>query len=491
MTDHGDQQGSVRDRALKGTAAFGVRGAAIRLTGLLGSVVLARLLTPGDFGLVSLGIVLMTFGGALATGGLGAVLIQQAEPPVNRQLRVVYGFQLLLVAPLVAGSWIYALIVGGNAIVVATMSLGLPIAMGRIPPAIVCERELAFRPLVLAEIFETLAYNVIAIALVAIGAGVIGVAIAVIVRSVVGTGTLMLLSPLPLLRPVLAVREARPLLRLGFSFQSVALLALIRDTGANVVLALVAGLSTVGYWSVAQRLLQPIQLLIEPLYRVLFPSVARINAAGGDATGALERTVGRASVLIGFVVVALAGSAPALVPMLFGPGWSEAVPTTSVAAIGVAIYGPLSFCGTGYLLGLGHASSVLRAGLVYTIGWLMITVVLVPITGAVGVAVAMVIAGFIAGIYLDAVLRSTGAHALRATLVPVILVVVAAAPALLLVETLGASVLSLLASLAAAEIAYLVLVLMIRRRVLVDLIRLLREVTGRDPRPTKGRDATA
>src|SRR2546421_2736296 len=79
----------VRGRATSGAALLGARGLLVMLVGIVANLVLARLLTPRDFGLVTIGTVLLTLGGYLAEGGLGAALIQRSEPPRRRELEAV------------------------------------------------------------------------------------------------------------------------------------------------------------------------------------------------------------------------------------------------------------------------------------------------------------------------------------------------------------------------------------------------------------------
>src|SRR5207248_493486 len=52
----------VRRRAVTGAVVDALRGMGVRLVGLVGTLVTARLLTPYDFGLVAFGTTLWVFG---------------------------------------------------------------------------------------------------------------------------------------------------------------------------------------------------------------------------------------------------------------------------------------------------------------------------------------------------------------------------------------------------------------------------------------------
>src|SRR5919201_3998260 len=84
----------LRRRASAGIFIVMTRGVAIVLAGFGGSVVLARLLTPHDFGAVAIGMSLVFFVGMLSGGGLGAGFIRRAKAPELEELQAVTGFQL-------------------------------------------------------------------------------------------------------------------------------------------------------------------------------------------------------------------------------------------------------------------------------------------------------------------------------------------------------------------------------------------------------------
>ncbi len=84
----------VRQRAVTGAAIDLLRGFGVRFIALIGTLVLARLLTPYDFGSVAIGTIFVTIGQFLADGGIGVGLIRRVDPPTRADLRALLGFQL-------------------------------------------------------------------------------------------------------------------------------------------------------------------------------------------------------------------------------------------------------------------------------------------------------------------------------------------------------------------------------------------------------------
>lgn len=89
-----------------------LRGSGIRLVGLLGTVITARLLTPYDFGLVAVGTTVFAFGSSLDDGGVGTALIRRPEPPTKSELRAMVAFQFGIDLTLLVGIGLVMLLFG-------------------------------------------------------------------------------------------------------------------------------------------------------------------------------------------------------------------------------------------------------------------------------------------------------------------------------------------------------------------------------------------
>ena len=61
----------VQQRAVSGAAIDLLRGAGVQVLVLIGTLILARLLTPYEFGVVAFGATIVTFAGFIADGGIG------------------------------------------------------------------------------------------------------------------------------------------------------------------------------------------------------------------------------------------------------------------------------------------------------------------------------------------------------------------------------------------------------------------------------------
>jgi O-antigen/teichoic acid export membrane protein len=374
--------GDVRQRAVTGAAIDVLRGFGVRFLALIGTLVLARLLTPHDFGIVAVGTTFLTFAGFVADGGIGTALIRRAQAPARADLRALLAFQLGLNTAIAVGVSAALFPFGEWGQVTALMMMALPLMAWRVPAVILTERQLNYRPLAGVALVESVCYNAWAIVMVIEGWGVWGLASANVIRALVGSTVLLVLVPPARLLPSPSWARVRPLLGFGLRYQAVGAADLFRDQGIYVVVAAVAGVSAVGIWSLAHRILQIPLLFFTSLWRVSFPGMSRLVAARESVGDTIERVVAVAAVAAGLILAPLVAATPAWVPTLLGHQWGDAVAVIPPGGLHLMVMGPISVALVGYLWAIGEASAVLRATLV---GIPLLAVVMVPLLLVIGV----------------------------------------------------------------------------------------------------------
>jgi O-antigen/teichoic acid export membrane protein len=392
----GSSVGEVRRKAASGAMLLGARAFLVRVIGFGGNVVVARLLTPRDFGLVAIGYVIIAAGGTLTDGGLGASLVRGPVAPTRKALASVSGFQLLGALVIVGLTGGVTAILGGPALITLVMVCSLPILAVQTPIAITLERELNYRPLAMSDITQTIVYNVGAIfGVAALGAGVWALAVASVAGTLASTLLLAAMAPVGFVRPRLSIEELRPILGFGVRFQAVDLIGLLRDQGFNTVTAALGGLGTLGLWSLSGRVLSPGTLVFETLRRVSYPGMARLRDLGDDARTLVARTLALTCVGGSLVLVPLAASAHPLMNVAFGHRWEPAATVVALGAGSLLLSGPLSVAGAGFLFAEGHAGEALRIVVAHTVIGLVCVIALLPILGIDALGIAMVVMGVI------------------------------------------------------------------------------------------------
>ncbi|MFC8358390.1 oligosaccharide flippase family protein [Streptomyces griseorubiginosus] len=396
---HGEDEvltgSELKRRAKAGVFVVSTRGLVILLLGFAGNVVVARLLEPRDLGVVAVGMSFVLFAGLVSDGGLGAGLIRREQPPSGEELGALSALQLGLTLAMTALAVAVAVPLGRVAWVTAVMVASMPFVALQFPGRILLERALLYRRLVVVEMSQVLCYQAWAIGTVAAGFGVWGLATATVVRALTGAVVMAFVCPDGLVRPRPTFRLIRPLVGFGLRFQAVNATWLLRDQLLNVCVAALGGVAQLGLWALAKRLMEVPYLILQSLWRVSFPTMSRLVSDRDRSTRLVQQAVEITSVGMGFVLTTLAGSAPGLVPGLFGPQWREAAAAVPGACLGLAVGGSVSVAAQGYLYALGDARAVLRAGLLQAVTWFAVTVPLLVPLGVASVGLGWCAAGVV------------------------------------------------------------------------------------------------
>lgn len=409
----------VRHRALAGVALVGLRGVGVRVLALVGNVLLARLLLPRDFGIAALGLTLLLLTSFLSDAGIAAALVRRPAPPSRDELRVVLGLQLVLAVAFAAAITAVAWPFGRTGQIAAAMAWSLPLGAARTPAAVVLERRLEYRVIVLVELVDTLVYYGWAVAGALLGFGVWALATAALARAVAGTLVILARCPEGRVGPRVDLRRVRELLGFGATIQAVGLANIARDQGLNLGLAAIGGVTVLGLWTLSYRVLQLPFLVFESLWRVSFPAMSRLLAAGEDVVRALDRGVRRSAVATALVLAPLAATATLLVPLAFGREWDAAASVVPTAALGLMLSGPLSAMAGGYLYAVGDARAVLRGVVLHTAAWALVALPLVDRLGVAAMGWGWLAACVVETVVLSrAVRRHAGTPLLAGLVVP-------------------------------------------------------------------------
>jgi O-antigen/teichoic acid export membrane protein len=474
----------IRNRAARGVVSVGMRNVVVRLLGLGGMVALTRLLTPHQVGMLAFGLAVKSTSDVLASGGLAASLIRRPEPPSRDELRVAQGAQLTTTCALTAALVLGGFAFGGVVAIAAVMALSLPVYAIRAASMVLLERGLDWSLPARIEITETFVYNLAAVGAVAAGAGPMGAAVAVPAQALTGTALLLWRGPLGLVRPRFSLREALPMLKFGVQFQSVTLISSIREQGVNIVVGAVGGLATVGIWTVAYKVLQPIGLVLQSLWRVAYPSAARILEAGEDPRRLTLRSVRLIAVVVGLPAVLIAGTAPDLITSVFGARWADAAEALPWGAAALMVSGSVTTFPIGFLGARGDTRSMVRLVGAQTFVWLAGAAVLVPILGVRGAGIAM-FAGAVAQAIVTsrAMQRHAAADAVLPMMPPAAIAAVASTIAWFVSKTIEPAILGLAASGLIGAAVYIAGVLVFRRPDVIWIARLARGIAPRPVRP--------
>jgi O-antigen/teichoic acid export membrane protein len=372
---------------------------AIQFIRLLTVAVLARLLTPHDYGAAAIAIALAMFAPTVADMGIGSALVQSEEASQRARSTAFWasigsGVGLFLVA--VAAAKPIALFMGEPEVAGMVAAGGLTFAIYAVGSAsyAMYTRDMRFRSIELRSWLALLAGGVVAIIAAAAGAGPWALAL----QQIVFVGTLVVgLWFRAGWRPTLDF--SRPVFRELGSFA-------IRIAGGRwarliellVVTLLIGRLASVpelGAWTFGMSMvILPLSLVAIPIAEVLFSAFSRLrNEPERMAALWLDNIAYLAAVLVP-VLLGLIVVSPDLVPAVFGARWEVSVGIVQILSVYVLVRGLQSW-GSVYMDAVGRPEVTLWTQLA-SLCLAPVAVVVGVNWGIEGVAVCFVVAQMIA-----------------------------------------------------------------------------------------------
>jgi O-antigen/teichoic acid export membrane protein len=470
----------VRRRASAGLLYIMSSGAVLLVTGFAGNLVLARLLTPQDFGAIALGMVVILLATTIGDGGLVAGLVRREHDPTSRELRTLMGVQLLgsTTVALLAGA--IALQFGRNGAIAAVMLVSFPVSALQGTGRVVLTRQLKFSKISLVDVVSAIAFYAWAIPLAFAGWGAWSMATAVVVRSATSSLLFLSLSGVGRIRPSLrGVGAMMPTIRFGITFQLAWVANVAREQSLNAGAGAIMGVGPLGIWALATRLMQLPLVVFQSVWHVSFPTMSHLLNSQRDPSPILERAARIAAVVSVVVMAPFAASAPGLVPAVFGQQWEDTGAVLPLCSLGLFLIGPVSAAANGYLYAAGSPRDVVRAVVMASVVMVPLSFALMPALGVIAIGIATIVSGIIESTVLGrAVHRLCGARLLRQVAPPTVVGTVAGAAGLAVDYALGTTLAAGIVGAAVALVIALLGLLLANREELVSSVSIAREAIG-------------
>jgi O-antigen/teichoic acid export membrane protein len=328
-----ERQGSLGAKAAKGAAWSGASSIILRLGSLTVGIILARLLTPEQFGVYAVALTVQSILMTIADLGLSADLVRSKEPEKIAPTVATLGLvsSSLVTAITFFGSSQLAELLGSPeaAPAIAVLAFTLLLAGVSLVPYSMMLRRFQQRELFLIGVVDFVVSTTVTLALVAAGYGVMALAIGRVAAQIVASTLQFLYARV---RPQFGIDRAvvSPVLSFGVPIATANLLAWALINIDNIVLARIAGATALGYYVIAFNVSSwPMSALSQSVRAISLPYFSRTdNSAEG-----LSRIVA-----VGWAVALPAGTALAVlsgpvIGVLYGEKWLPSAPV--LAALGV------------------------------------------------------------------------------------------------------------------------------------------------------------
>lgn len=322
--------------------------------------ILARFLTPEEFGLVGAGLIVAQFSEIVSFLGVGAALVR--HPDIGpHHVRTGFTLSLLLGLSLYVVLWGISPFVAkffriaGLAPLIRTLALMFPILGLSAVAESIMRRDLRFMPLAKIMAGSNGLYGIVAIGLAMAGTGAWALVAANIARVGYKTIHLLVIQPHPK-RLQIDRKSAKELLHFGGGLTISRVLNYFAIQGDNIIVGRWLGAGALGIYGRAYSLMStPTQLTGNILHQVLFSAMARVQDEPDRLRTAYRRGISFISISIMPAGITLFVMAPEFISVLLGSKWLVAVLPFRILALGM-------FFRTSYKI---SGSLILAKGAVY------------------------------------------------------------------------------------------------------------------------------
>lgn len=331
---------SLSGSALIGMLWMGWAQGAYAVLQILILAILARLITPEEFGVMSAALVIITFSKMFYQLGLGPAIVQRPRLE-ERHLRTAFVASVVFGLTLGALVWLSAPLVAAF-FQMAELEPVLRVLSGLFPllglglvSASQMERELRFRWLANRDVLTF-----------AFGYGVVGVLAA---RAGLGVWALVCAHFGYATLSVAALLAVRPPRGVSFEWRAFKELAyfggghtlarfgnFLAHQGDNIVVGRWLGPQALGFYGRAYQLMAtPASLFAGVLDKVLFPTMSKVQDDVRRLASAYTRAIALVALVTLPAAVFLCVLAPEIVTIVLGPQWEAVVPIVQVFAFGL------------------------------------------------------------------------------------------------------------------------------------------------------------
>lgn len=361
-----------------------------RSLGLVSTLILVRLLSPADFGVVAMALSFILMAEALTAFGFDIALIQNQQA-TEAHYNTAWTGNLLL----------------GAAITVLMVALAAPIAdfyrrpevfwvacaLASGPLITACEnigvvafrKDLDFRKEFAFQISRKVVGFLVAVPLAFWLHSYWALVSGILASKLAGSAISYLVHPF---RPRLSLMRFGSMFRFSRWLLFINMATFVRDRSTDIFIGRLHGAASLGIYNVSYELANlPTTELGAPINRALLPGFAKLSRPEE-----VRQIYGGAVAMLAFLALPAAAGifaiAPYLVPVAFGAKWLESVMLIEVLAFnGALLLFQSSLCSV--LIGQGHPARVMIAAGMHVILLLMLLAVFSEHFGVLGAAYAV------------------------------------------------------------------------------------------------------
>jgi O-antigen/teichoic acid export membrane protein len=313
----------------------------VQIASWAGTLVVVRLLTPEDYGLMAKIAVVCAIAGAIAELGLEAAIVRSADL-AREDLRKIYGVSLAfsagMTAALVAAAPLIAYLFREPRLTwpIAAAVLQIAIAAVALVPSALWTRALSFRGLAKIEMVSGIANVAVTLLLAFLGAGVWALVLGTLFGSIVRSTGLLIFGER--VWPLFSLRGIGEPLKFGLTLVGNRVSYFIVVQSDVLIGSAFLSTTEIGQYAVALQLATlPMTKVMGTINQITLPAVAQQQGNPARVRQVMLKAIGVLSLVAFPMLWGISAVAPEFVRFLFGPKWLEVVPALVILPLVVPI----------------------------------------------------------------------------------------------------------------------------------------------------------
>jgi O-antigen/teichoic acid export membrane protein len=322
---------SLRTRVLKGSVYLVLRNVISMLIGLVGSLFVTRLIGPNNYGLYMAAFGIFGYLSNAVSPSVAAYLVREQSPDFLKHFHLTFWWLLglgMIAAGIASAAVITVAQLSGQnndfKWIAVSQFVFLPFAFVSVVPQALLERDLNYRPLAIVQLGSQMALYLAAVPLAWWGFGAWAL-----------VGGFWLSQAVQLVGSFLAARyrpcwywnrhDWRQMMHYSVSQSLSMWLYNLRDLAPSLILFPLAGERAMGYYALANRLINMLGFLYSVSGRIAFAAFARLQEDKGRLTKAIQETIQYLILFLGFVLTVFAASVGWVASWVLGAKWDASV----------------------------------------------------------------------------------------------------------------------------------------------------------------------
>lgn len=341
---------SLTDQAVSGAKWSGAATLARAGVQVICVAVLARLLAPGDFGLLSMAAIVTGLAQAFSDFGLSNAIIYRQDVSV-KQLSSIYWINLFIGFSIFCALWLATPLVVRyyqesrlSSVLRWSAASFLVVPVGQQYQSLL-RKNMRFKELSLIQMVEAAFYALCSVGLALGGCGVMSLVWGNLLRSAFVAGLLSTIAVhshwLPILR--FKCSDLKGFVRFGLFQMGERTVNYLATNVDYLIIGRFLGPESLGYYTLAYSLMTvPLSYINPMIVSVAFPAFARVQHEDGALRNGYAKILHYLSTATFPLMAGLFVVSPILIPLLYGPQW---LPTVEVIQV---------FCFLGLLKSFGN-----------------------------------------------------------------------------------------------------------------------------------------